>query len=138
MTRLRMLALLAWCGACPAVDLPPRPAALNAADFLHWFLALGLVILAIFAFAWLVRRAGALATLEAGQFRVLGAVSLGTRERAVLLQAGSKQLVLGVAPGTVQTLCVLEGDEQIPPALPNQLAMPSFAARLAEITGKLK
>jgi flagellar protein FliO/FliZ len=33
---------------------------------------------------------------------------VGQRERVVLIQVGSQQLLLGVAPGRVQTLHVLE------------------------------
>ena len=33
---------------------------------------------------------------------------MGTRERVVLLQVGDKQLLVGVAPGSIKTLHVLE------------------------------
>jgi flagellar protein FliO/FliZ len=82
-------------------------------DLLQWTLAFGAVLLALFAFAWALRRLGQFSRLEPGSFKVLAALSLGSRERVVLVQAGAKQLVLGVAPGRVQTLCVLEGEEAI-------------------------
>jgi len=40
--------------------------------------------------------------------QVLGGVSLGTRERAVLLSVDGTRLLVGVAPGQVRTLHVLE------------------------------
>jgi flagellar protein FliO/FliZ len=43
-----------------------------------------------------------------GMVTVLGSVSLGTRERAVVVQSGDTRLLVGVAPGQVQMLCMLE------------------------------
>lgn len=42
-----------------------------------------------------------------GAIRVLAAQSLGTRERAVLLEVAGRQVLVGVAPGRVQTLLVI-------------------------------
>jgi flagellar protein FliO/FliZ len=44
-----------------------------------------------------------------GAIRVLAAQSLGTRERAVLVEVAGRQVLIGVAPGRVQTLLVLDG-----------------------------
>lgn len=41
--------------------------------------------------------------------RVLGSLKVGTREKVVLLQAGERQLLLGVASGSVRTLHVFDG-----------------------------
>ena len=68
-------------------------------------LVLGLVVVVglIFVFAWLFRRFSNFAPI-AKNMRVLGVLPLGTREKAVLVQVGSKQLLLGVAPGRVTNL----------------------------------
>ncbi|WP_268746571.1 flagellar biosynthetic protein FliO [Nitrincola sp. A-D6] len=53
--------------------------------------------------AWLLRKV----TLLPGQhrkLRVVAAMSLGNRERAVLVQVGEQQLLLGVAQGQVSLL----------------------------------
>ena len=42
-----------------------------------------------------------------GAIRVLAAQSVGTRERAVLVEVAGRQVLIGVAPGRVQTLLVL-------------------------------
>lgn len=44
----------------------------------------------------------------AGRFRVAASIPLGHRERAVLLQLGDKQLLVGVAPGRVSLLHELD------------------------------
>jgi flagellar protein FliO/FliZ len=70
-----------------------------------------LILLLIFGLSWLVRRFGRLPMAAKADLNILGGVSLGPRERAVLLQVGGAKLLVGVAPGRVQTLYVLgEGD----------------------------
>lgn len=71
--------------------------------------ALGLVaVLAlIIGMAWLLRRFGGLPSVGKGAVTIVGGVSLGPRERAVLLQVGETQVLVGVAPGQVRALHVL-------------------------------
>ncbi len=45
------------------------------------------------------------------KMRIVGGLSLGMREKVILLQVGKKQLVLGVTPGRIDALHVLEGDD---------------------------
>jgi len=89
--------------------------------------ALGLVVAAIFAVAWLFRRMGGLAGVNSGSLRIVGGISLGGRERVVLVQVGDEQILLGVAPGRVQSLHVLA--KPIDTVKPLQ-AGESFAAKL--------
>ena len=73
-------------------------------------LTLGLlaVLLLLGGLAWLLRRSGRFTSGMHGALRVLGGISMGTRERVVLLQVGRQQLLVGVAPGRIQTLHVLD------------------------------
>ncbi len=87
-----------------------------------------IVLMLILAMAWLFRRINRFSSEALGNFRILGGLSVGTRERVVMVQVGKKQLLLGVAPGRVTTLHVL--DEQISPDnLPERQAT-TFAQRL--------
>lgn len=89
-------------------------AALPAQEFtgmgqlLQVTLGLFAVLAMILATAWIVRRTGAVRGIAGGQLRVLGALSMGQRERVVLIQVGETQLLVGIAPGQVRTLHVLE------------------------------
>lgn len=111
-------------------------AGVEGAAVLRVVLGLALVIFFIFALAWFLRRySGAQQTLS-GEMRVLGSLSVGQRERVVLVQIGEQQLLLGVAPGRVQTLHVLErplsgagGAE----AAPRDVQSDSFAERLRRL-----
>ena len=68
--------------------------------------ALGLlVVLAlIFGLAWLFRRYGNLNTFNRSNIQILGGVSLGPREKAVLLEVEGERLLVGVASGQVTKL----------------------------------
>jgi len=70
-----------------------------------------LVLALIIGLAWVLRRFGGLPNVGKGVVTIVGGVSLGTRERAVLLQVGETRLLVGVSPGRVQTLHVLSKEE---------------------------
>ena len=95
--------------------------------------ALGLLFVLglIIALAWFFRRFGQSQYAVKGNFRVVGGVHLGTREKVVLLQVGNQQLLLGVAPGRVNTLHVLE--EPLDLNTPTPISESAFAKRLSTI-----
>jgi flagellar protein FliO/FliZ len=110
-------------------------------------LSLLLVLAAIFVAAWVVRRLRGAGGARASRLQVLAQVSLGQRERAVVLQVGAQQLLLGVTPGQVNLLQVLpEGALDEPSAAsavgesregPVASALPpSFAALLKKGLGQ--
>ncbi len=66
------------------------------------------VFICLFAVIFFLRRVNRIGPGAAGPLQVIGSANLGHREKVVLLQAGDQQLLLGVAPGTVRTLHVLE------------------------------
>ncbi len=82
--------------------------ALSTGSYIQMILGLIFVVLLIFALAWLVRRMGRLQSVIGGSMKLLGGLSLGQRERAVLVQVGETQMLLGVAPGSVRTLHVFD------------------------------
>lgn len=68
-----------------------------------------LIVLACIAFlAWLLRRTGRFQTTANGEMKIITSLALGPRERAVLLQVGEQQILVGVTSQNVQTLHVLE------------------------------
>ncbi len=70
-------------------------------------LGLVVVLVTIAVASWAARGFFKTRLTAGGPLRVLAGLSLGTRERVVLLQVGDTQLVLGVSPGRIQTLHVL-------------------------------
>ncbi len=79
-----------------------------AGNLIQTTLGLLVVLLVIGAAAWAFKRFGNVHVGAQGRMKIIGGISLGTRERAVLLQVGDQQLVIGVSPGRVQTLHVLD------------------------------
>jgi flagellar protein FliO/FliZ len=100
-------------------------------SLLQTTLGLVAVLLIIGAVAWLVKRLGFVHTGARGRMKIVGGVSLGTRERVVLLQVGEEQLVLGVAPGQIRTLHVM--DEPLPLEEGGERADISFSSRLQSV-----
>lgn len=93
-------------------------------------IALIVIVTLIIALAWGLRRYGGVGGAVSGKMKVLGSLPVGNRERVVLVKIGEEQLLLGVAPGRVQTLHVLDKpivDEM--PTASGAHASP-FAARL--------
>lgn len=66
--------------------------------------ALVLIVILIIGLAWSYRRYGFAHTAEGAAMKVVGAISLGGKEKAVLLQVGEDQVLLGVSPGYVRKI----------------------------------
>ena len=63
-----------------------------------------LVICVLLAVMLLLKRFNTVGTSKGGYIQILASAPLGQRERAVLLQVGDEQILVGVAPGNVTTL----------------------------------
>ncbi len=87
---------------------------------LQMFLGLGLVVAVILLMAWLLRK---VTSYQSGhkQMQVVASLPLGTRERAVLVQVGERQVLLGVSPGRVSYL--ESYDEPVIEASKNEFAV---------------
>lgn len=95
-------------------------------------IGLAIVLAAIFGASWFVKRFGRFPSIPTSKLRVLASLSVGQRERIVLLQVGDEQLLLGVTSQAVQVLHKL--DEPLPTAAPTQRKEPmwSFSRRLQD------
>jgi flagellar protein FliO/FliZ len=114
---LRSLAALSAVLMCAPISFAaerfaaPTPAepitASPAGGLVQVTVSLLIVLAAVFAAAWAVRRLRGFGRSGAGLIEVIADVPLGQKERAVLVQVGKQQLLLGVASGSVNTLHVL-------------------------------
>jgi flagellar protein FliO/FliZ len=91
--------------AAPQAASSPHPVGVGGLGEVAF--ALIVVLAAIFVIAWVVRRMRLVGNRVGGAIDVLADVPLGQKERAVLLKVGTQQILLGVAPGRVNTLHVL-------------------------------
>lgn len=96
-------------------------------------LGMGLVLVVglILLLAWLVRRVNGVPAGGQGM-KVLAALPLGQRERAVLVQVGEQQMLLGVAPGRVSLL--VEFDEPVLDSA--EIRGAAFAERLQQVLSR--
>lgn len=103
-----------------------------------WQLTLGMLMVLglIVGIAWLLKRTGRFQLAAGGGLRILGGLSMGARERVVLLQVGDTQLLVGVAPGRVQTLHVL--DRPLHSARDDAVTGRGFAEQLGRFLKKEK
>jgi flagellar protein FliO/FliZ len=81
---------------------------LSTANIVETLLGLVFVLAVMLLIAWLVKRFVQVPGIGKGQVKVLGGVSLGAREKAVLIAVDGRRLLVGVAPGRVQTLVELD------------------------------
>ncbi len=98
-----------------AAEIEPKQA-VNTVSYEHvlnWSLGLIVVLSLFFACVWFMKKMGALPINTKDGMRVVSGLSLGMREKLVLVQVGEKQLVLGVSPGRVEKLLVLEGKDTL-------------------------
>lgn len=111
---LRWLLVL-WfpvCFAVPAADIQKQTVRTVAySDIAGWSMGLLIVLSVFFLCVWGVRKLSGLTVSGTEKMRVVGGLSLGMREKVILLQVGKKQLILSVTPGRIETLHVLEGDD---------------------------
>jgi flagellar protein FliO/FliZ len=76
-------------------------------SFLQVVVALGLVLAAIAAFAWFLRRLTPGSIGTRGLLRIVGGAMVGPKERVVLVEVGDTWLLLGVAASSVSLLHTL-------------------------------
>lgn len=120
--------------ALAGTDMPRQTAKTVASgDITAWGMGLLIVLGVFFLCVWGVRKLSGLTANGAKKMRVVGGLSLGMREKVILLQVGKKQLILGVTPGRIETLHVLEGDDCLIRDEPlSSTAETSFAQRLMQ------
>jgi flagellar protein FliO/FliZ len=129
--RLAVCVALALAGPAAAQEAtsPVGPGSL-----LQVFAGLVLVLLLVAAAAWMLRRIGHVPGLSNQAIKLIGAASVGSRERVVLLEVGATWILVGVAPGQVRSLATLPKTEL--PATPVTPATPAFAQWLQRFTDR--
>ncbi len=77
-------------------------------DFLVTFILLGIIVMMILAFSWMIKKTG----WQPGQgnqvIRILSSVAIGQKEKLALVAVGEQQLLIAISPGNIQKLMILE------------------------------
>lgn len=77
---------------------------LSAGTYVQAVLALLLIVGLMIGLAWLARKMTGGQGFGQGGIKIVGGVTLGPRERIVLVEAGDTWLVIGIIPGQIRTL----------------------------------
>lgn len=109
------------------------PAVPASGGALEMFGSLLLVLVVIFALAWLARWMQGARIARGAAMQLHGGVQIGTKERVVLLQVGDQQFLLGVAPGSVNLLHRF--DEPVATTSATAPLPSAFAERLRQALG---
>ncbi len=109
----------------------PLPAA--GINFLQMLLGLGAVLAVLVGTLWLLKRLTAPKGIAAGALRVIAGVSVGPRERVVLLELEDTWLLVGVAPGQVSAVHQMPRGSLATAAPGEEGRGQDFAARLKQL-----
>ncbi len=127
--------------AAPSVTTSPAPTGI--ASLGQVTLALGLVLALIFVAAWLMRRLRGFGKTGTGTLEIIADLPVGQKERAVLIRVGARQVLIGVAPGRVTTLHVLDEPVNVTPpsggissTSGTSMERPNFKSLLMKSLGK--
>jgi len=100
--------------------------------------ALLLVLAAVFFVSLLLKHLQSRVSPGGSHLKVLQALSLGTKDRVLLVQVGVDQILMGVSSAGITHLHTLSEPVDTPNADPasDQKTTPSFAATIKNIAGK--
>jgi flagellar protein FliO/FliZ len=106
---LLLIPLLIVCFSASAADQVTTPSsAIETSDYLKVLLGLIFVIALFLLSTFLFKRFGHGAMTGRGQMRIVDGLHLGNRERLVLIELNSKQMLLAITPGQIQKLDVVD------------------------------
>jgi flagellar protein FliO/FliZ len=79
----------------------------SAGSLFQALLGLVVVLGLLAAAAWSVRRMGVGKRMSASNVKIVGGVSVGNRERVLVVEVADQWIVVGVAPGSVNALTTM-------------------------------
>ena len=94
----------------PLTPAPPvmyAPPVTSTGSLLQTILALSFVLALLAALAWAMKRYGPKSGGTNAALRLVGALSLGGRERILIIEVADQWIVVGAAPGRVNALAVM-------------------------------
>jgi flagellar protein FliO/FliZ len=113
LTRLTTAAALSCCAALASaapVQSTVQPTVVSspaAGSLLQTILALCFVLALLALLAWAVKRFGPTSHMGTVPIKLVGALSLGGRERIMVVEVGGQWIVVGASPGRVNALATM-------------------------------
>ena len=69
---------------------------------------LAFIVALIFGLAWVLRRFNVIGTPQNSSIRIVSSIALGTREKVALIEVEGQRVLVGVCPGNIRTLHILD------------------------------
>lgn len=107
--------------------IPPVPDTQD--QLLEVTLALIAIITLIYGLAWFLKRSKTLMPSSGIPMKTLGVLPMGVKEKIILIEVGSKQILLGMTPNNINALATF--DEPI--LSHSEIKPSSFSSKLREI-----
>jgi flagellar protein FliO/FliZ len=113
-------------GARPAA-MPAPPSATGS--LLQTVFSLLVVLAVLVGLAWLLKRYGPKTVTGNANVKLVGALSVGARERILVVEVGEQWIVVGASPGRMNALATMprQEGEALPPGPPHVLPSANFA-----------
>jgi flagellar biosynthetic protein FliO len=107
---------IAYCAENTSIDDKPTDTLLPNLSFMneqtiHLFITLMIVLVLVFISIYLMKKLGASRWNNKGVLKIVSQMSINNKDRLVLIEAGNKQILLGVTSTAINTLHVF--DEKI-------------------------
>lgn len=91
-----------------------------------------LIVALILLLAWLVKKFNLNQQSHSGLIKIIAGLSIGTRDRIVLLQIGEEQILVGLTPGRIEKLHTLAKPLE---TSGEQVVSGSFASKINRLMG---
>ncbi|CAN5235652.1 N/A [soil metagenome] len=129
------LILSSICGlACAAETQAPS----SAGSLFQVLFGLVVVLALMAAAAWMLKRFGMAKNNIGTSVKIVGGISVGSRERILVVEVADQWIVVGVTPGRISTLSNMPKQElpatqlQAPGAIPDAKNFPSWLKQTIE------
>jgi flagellar protein FliO/FliZ len=129
------IALLASLPTQAAEEAASAASTASAGSLIQVLFGLAVVLALMAGAAWMLKRMGMTGTGGNAVAKVVGGVSVGNRERVVVVEVGEQWIVVGVAPGRVNSLATMPRQETAPVAAETDNSK-NFAAWLKQTIDK--
>jgi flagellar protein FliO/FliZ len=108
----RLISMLLFAFASVANAAPVQPVVVNTASpavggLLQTIFALTAVLALLAVLAWFMKRFGPRSHMGTVPIKLVGALSLGGRERIMVVEVGNQWIVVGASPGRVNALATM-------------------------------
>lgn len=125
MLRLKPSLFLVMLFLATAVHAETSGANNTGADIAKVVWGLLVVLTVIAGLAWIIKKLTRIQTGGMSAARIVGAVSVGTRERVIVLEIANRWIVVGVAPGQVNAIAnldIVDNEVATPESAPSRAA----------------